>query len=164
MALAYIGLGANLGDPQAQLRSALSRLDLEVDLRLIAQSRLYRSAPLGPPGQPDYCNAVCAVETTLAPLALLERLQSIEADCGRTRAGPRWGARMLDLDLLMYDALSLDTPRLKLPHPELLKRNFVLAPLAEIAGDLELPGAGRIADCAHRAGNQGLSLWAVTSG
>lgn len=164
MSLAYIALGSNLGDPPEQLRTALHRLSTAPDIKLIAQSRYYRSAPLGPLGQPEYCNAVCAVETLLTPLALLERLQAIETDCGRTRDGPRWGARTLDLDMLLYDALIIDTPALKLPHPELLNRNFVLVPLAEIAAELELPGAGKAADCARRAGTLGLSLWTSASG
>lgn len=143
MPKAYVALGANLGDPPAQLEQALTRMSQLPGTRLLARSRLYRSAPLGPAGQSDYCNAVAALDTALAPEALLDALQGIEAEAGRAR-GEHWGARTLDLDLLMLDDLACATPRLTLPHPQLAHRRFVLQPLAEIAPDLELPGHGPI--------------------
>ena len=143
MPKAYVALGANLGDPPAQLEQALARMSRLPGTRLLACSRLYRTAPLGPAGQPDYCNAVAALDTVLAPEALLDALQGIEAESGRLR-GEHWGARTLDLDLLMLDDLACATPRLTLPHPQLAHRRFVLQPLAEIAPGLELPGHGRI--------------------
>lgn len=159
MAQAWIALGANLGDPRDQLRSALDRIRAMPGVTLQATSRFYRSAPIGPPGQPSYCNAVCAITTGWPPAMLLGALQGIEAAAGRTRDGERWGPRVLDLDLLLYDALVLDTPSLKLPHPQLHLRNFVLAPLAEIAPALVVPGRGKVADLLAAIGNGGLALW-----
>lgn len=159
MARAYIGLGANLDDPPAQLRQALARLGASPDVRVVAQSSFYRSAPLGPGAQPDYCNAVCAVETTLDPDALLTRLHSIERALGRARPPVRWAPRRIDLDLLCYGAEEIRTARLSLPHPEMARRNFVLVPLAEIAPDLDIPGLGRADALAQRAGRDGLAIW-----
>lgn len=143
MPRAYVALGANLGDPAVQIEQALTRMSQLPDTRLLARSRLYRSAPLGPAGQPDYCNGVAALDTALAPEALLDGLQSIEREAGRA-PGERWGARVLDLDLLMYGDLTCASPRLTVPHPEMANRRFVLQPLAEIAPDLQLPGRGPI--------------------
>ena len=160
MPRAYIGLGANLDDPPAQLRRALELIGAGPDVRLIAQSSFYRSAPLGPGEQPDYCNAACAVETTLDPDALLTRLHRIERDMGRERPPVRWAPRRIDLDLLHCEHVEQKTTRLVLPHPELHRRNFVVAPLAEIAPELELPGLGSVAALARRLGRAGLSIWA----
>src|SRR5581483_12251179 len=146
MAQAFIALGANLGDPHAQVRAALERIRALPGVTLLATSRFYRSAPIGPPGQPFYCNAVCAITTQWPPAMLLGALQGIEDAAGRTRDGERWGPRLLDLDLLLYDALVLDTKALKLPHPQLHLRSFVLAPLAEIAPELMVPGRGKVVD------------------
>lgn len=143
MLKAYVALGANLGEPALKIESALNRLAQLPQTRLLARSRLYRSAPLGPAGQPDYCNAVAALDTGLGPHELLDQLQAIERDAGRVR-GERWGARSLDLDLLLHGDSRIDDERLKLPHPELANRVFVLQPLAEIAPTLELPGHGPI--------------------
>jgi 2-amino-4-hydroxy-6-hydroxymethyldihydropteridine diphosphokinase len=101
---------------------------------------LYRNPPLGPPDQPDYVNAVAAVDTDFAPRALLERLQEIERAQGRVRDGARWGPRTIDLDLIVYGAATIDVPGLKVPHPELAARPFVLVPLHEIAPDAVIPG------------------------
>lgn len=143
MARAYVALGANLGDPAAQIESAISRMSQLPQTRLLARSQLYRTAPLGPGGQPDYCNAVVALDTGLAPEPLLDALQSIETDLGRVR-GEHWGARHLDLDLLLHGDTLCASSRLSLPHPQLAHRRFVLQPLAEIAPGLELPGHGAI--------------------
>ena len=159
MPRAYLGLGANLDDPLAQLRDALKRIAAGPDVRLVAQSSFYRSAPLGPGEQPDYCNAVCVVDTALGPDALLTFLHRIERDMGRERPPVRWAPRRIDLDLLHYDGVELRTPRIVLPHPELQRRNFVAAPLAEIAPDLDLPGLGRVDALARRLGTAGLSAW-----
>ena len=159
MARAYLGLGANLDDPPAQLRRALELIGAGPEVRLIAQSSFYRSAPLGPGEQPDYCNAACAVDTTLSPDDLLSRLHAIERQMGRERPPVRWAPRRIDLDLLHYERVELKTPRLVLPHPELHRRNFVAVPLAEIAPDLELPGVGPVAALAQRLGREGLSIW-----
>lgn len=142
---AYIGLGANLHDPAAQLRSALAELAQLPDTRVTARSRFYLSKPLGPKDQPDYLNAVAALETRLEPPELMRHLLAIEAQHGRQRSPDgRWGARSLDLDLLIYGALALQTRELTLPHPELHKRSFVLYPLAELAPDLVIPGHGPV--------------------
>lgn len=143
MARAYVALGANLGDPAAQLETAITHMARLPQTQLLARSRLYRTAPLGPAGQPDYCNAVAALETALEPEPLLDALQGIESELGRVR-GEHWGARHLDLDLLMHGSTRCESPRLSLPHPELANRRFVLQPLAEIAPGLELPGHGPV--------------------
>jgi 2-amino-4-hydroxy-6-hydroxymethyldihydropteridine diphosphokinase len=143
--LAYVALGSNLDGPVRQVRSALAELDGLEDVRRLAHSPLYRSPPLGPGGQPDYVNAVALLETTLDPHQLLDRLQAIEQRHGRER-GVRWGPRTLDLDLLLYGGQRIVSPRLRVPHPELSRRPFVLVPLHDIAPDLELPGLGPLAD------------------
>jgi 2-amino-4-hydroxy-6-hydroxymethyldihydropteridine diphosphokinase len=139
---AYIGLGGNLGDAAETVRVARRAIAAAPGVRELACSSLYRSAPMGPSDQPDYVNAVMAVATTLAPLELLHALQRIEQSHGRVRTGERWGPRTLDLDLLLYDDLVLDTEVLTLPHPGIAEREFVLYPLAEIAPDLHIPERG----------------------
>ncbi len=139
---AFIGLGANLGDPEAQVRRALAALAELPGTRLLAASSLYRSAPLGVIAQPDFINAVAAAETTLAARALLEALLAAERRFGRRRDFP--GApRTLDLDLLLYGDRVIAEPGLVVPHPRMHERAFVLAPLAEIAPDIAIPGKGR---------------------
>ncbi len=158
MSIAFIALGANLGDPAATVQSALRELGHMPVTRMLQHSRLYRSRPVGPAGQPDYVNAVAQVETTLPPHELLDALFAIEALHGRVRDGQRWGPRTLDLDLLIYADLQLHDARLTLPHPEMTNRNFVLAPLVEIAPDLEIPGHGPARQALQRVGSGGLAL------
>jgi 2-amino-4-hydroxy-6-hydroxymethyldihydropteridine diphosphokinase len=158
MSSAYIGLGSNLDEPPRQLRSALEALNQQPGMRLCEQSGLYRSAPMGEPGQADYCNAVCRVETALPPLRLMQMLLAIERAAGRVRDGRKWGPRVLDLDLLHYEGVALQSESLTLPHPGLALRNFVLWPLLEIAPDLEIPGLGPVRELAQRAGRSGLQL------
>lgn len=138
MPLAYVALGSNLDDPLAQLRQA--RLGLEKLGELTGASSLYRTVPVGgPPGQGDYLNAVAALKPNAPdPETLLEALLELEAGQGRTRA-VRWAARTLDLDLLAWDDLVLETPRLTLPHPRMLERAFVLGPLCELSPDWRHP-------------------------
>jgi 2-amino-4-hydroxy-6-hydroxymethyldihydropteridine diphosphokinase len=136
---AYVALGSNLGDRRAHLDAALSALDALPGTRLDAVSAIYETAPVGPPGQQDYLNAVARLSTTLAPLALLDALLSIEQSRGRVRA-ERWGPRTLDLDLLVHGDAVLSDPRLTLPHPRLHERAFVLTPLADLAPDLRVAG------------------------
>jgi 2-amino-4-hydroxy-6-hydroxymethyldihydropteridine diphosphokinase len=155
-ALAYIGLGANLGDPAARLAWAFAQLAALGSVE--ARSSLYRSAPMGPSDQPDFCNAVAALRTDLAPQALMDGLLAIERAAGRVR-DIKWGPRTLDLDLLHIAGTELDTPSLRLPHPGIAARNFVLVPWAEIAPDAVVPGIGRIADAASAAGQAGLAPW-----
>jgi len=130
---AYIGLGSNLQEPIRQLRSAVIALGELRDCQVAAVSSVYRSAAVGPGDQPDYLNAALRLDTELAPEALLQELQRIESSQGRIRL-ERWGARTLDLDILLYGELELATPTLTIPHPALPLRNFVLYPLAEIGG------------------------------
>ncbi|WP_258808315.1 2-amino-4-hydroxy-6-hydroxymethyldihydropteridine diphosphokinase [Pseudidiomarina sp. CB1] len=138
MSTIYVGLGANLGNPVQTLTALLERLQQVPELSHIKCSSFYRSAPMGPQDQPDYVNAVLCAQTHLAPLALLDLLQNLENEFGRVR-NRRWGARTLDLDLLLFADVSLHHPRLTVPHPGLTERDFVLVPLHEIAPDLTLP-------------------------
>lgn len=143
-ARAFIGLGSNLDDPTAQIARALGELDSIPATRLLQRSSLYRSVPWGVVDQPAFVNAVAEVETRLLPRALLQSLLSIEQAHGRDRGGDRWGPRTLDLDLLAYSDLRIDEPGLVVPHPYLAQRAFVLMPLAEIAADFVVAGAGRV--------------------
>ncbi|MEA5446265.1 2-amino-4-hydroxy-6-hydroxymethyldihydropteridine diphosphokinase [Gammaproteobacteria bacterium AB-CW1] len=145
--LAWVGLGANLGDPQDMLHSALSALETLPDCELRRASSLYRTPPMGPPGQPDYVNAVAGLATALSPESLLEALLGLESRLGRRRSGAqRWGPRLIDLDLLCYGQARRESEFLSLPHPGLAERAFVLVPLAEVAPELEVPGVGRVID------------------
>lgn len=130
--IAYLGLGANLGDPELQVQEALERLNGAEEVEVTRVSTFYRNPPLGPQDQPWYVNAVARVRTRLGPEELLRLLQRIETDLGRVR-GERWGPRVIDLDLLLYNGEVIFTPKLVVPHPEMHRRVFVLAPLAEIA-------------------------------
>lgn len=143
-ARAYIGIGSNLGEPLKQVGDAFRALEHLSASPCIAHSPLYRSAPMGgPPDQPNYVNAVAALDTHLTPMQLLAALQSIELAQGRVRT-VRWGPRTLDLDLLLYDQHVSNDPQLILPHPRLQERAFVLYPLYDIAPDLVIPGQGSL--------------------
>ena len=144
MHLAYVALGANLAEPVEQVRAALVALTRLPESRLLRASSLYRTAPVGIHGQPDFINAVAALETTLSPQALLTALFTIEAQFGRRRDFFR-APRTLDLDLLLFDDLIIDTLQLQLPHPRMHLRAFVMAPLVEIAPDCRIPGRGSAA-------------------
>ena len=145
-ARAYIGIGSNLDDPIRQVRRGFRALSGIFASGCAAQSPLYRTAPVGgPPAQPDYINAVAALDTGLTPHQLLLALQTLELAQGRTRS-VRWEARTLDLDLLLYDQLTSDDPGLTLPHPRLHERAFVLYPLRDIAPDLHIPGHGSLTE------------------
>lgn len=139
MTFAYISLGSNLCDPKDQLRKALTALEQLPDIDVKRISSLYRSAAVGPGIQPNYLNAVLLLATDLSPTALLDATQQIERNQGRVR-GVRWGARTLDIDLLLYGDLQIDSTRLTVPHPRMQQRNFVLHPLREISDtNLVLP-------------------------
>jgi 2-amino-4-hydroxy-6-hydroxymethyldihydropteridine diphosphokinase len=142
----YIGLGSNLQSPRQQLRDALGALAQLPDSRLHAVSSLYGSDPLGPPDQPRYVNAVAALDTHLEPLELLDALQAIEQNQGRVRKAERWGPRTLDLDILLFGHMTIDLPRLQVPHYHMHARAFVLYPLQELAPDLLLPDGRSIAE------------------
>ncbi|HEX7965817.1 MAG TPA: 2-amino-4-hydroxy-6-hydroxymethyldihydropteridine diphosphokinase [Gammaproteobacteria bacterium] len=150
---AYVGLGANLQAPASQVRRALDELAAVPNTRVTARSPLYKSPPLGPQDQPDYVNAAAAVETALAPLELLAALRAIEAAHGRRRDGTRWGPRSLDLDLLIYGDVTMQTPELTLPHPGVPERAFVLYPLHDIAPALVIPGLGAVSELRARLGD-----------
>jgi 2-amino-4-hydroxy-6-hydroxymethyldihydropteridine diphosphokinase len=143
-AIAYVGLGSNLGLPRRRLARALQALSRLPRTRLLAVSRAYVSEPIGGPPQPDFVNAAAALRTALAPAALLARLAAIERRHGRRRrAGePRNLPRVLDLDLLLYGRRRLRQARLTLPHPRMVERAFVLMPLLDIAPGATIPGRG----------------------
>jgi len=149
---AFVGLGANLGDPRRQVLQALQSLDRLPNTRLVARSSLYRTAPVDATG-PDYVNAVAALETALPPLALLRALQAIEQLHGRERSTAN-APRTLDLDLLLYGGRRIDEPELRVPHPRLHQRAFVLRPLLELAPDLEAPGLGPIVNWLDKTKHQ----------
>ncbi len=142
--VAYIGLGANLGDPRRQLTEALTRLAAAEEVEVLRVSSFYVNPPLGPPDQPWYVNAVAQVRTRLAPEELLRVLHRLEAEAGRVRR-ERWGPRVIDLDLLLYNGVILTGPDVQVPHPEMHRRAFVLTPLAEIAPEAWHPALGKSA-------------------
>jgi 2-amino-4-hydroxy-6-hydroxymethyldihydropteridine diphosphokinase len=141
---AYIGLGSNLESPAAQIISARLAINALENVNERAFSSLYASSPMGPQDQPDYVNAVMAVTTRLSPLDLLHALQAIELEQGRVRGVQRWGARTLDLDLLLYGDQQIGTTELTVPHKGISGRAFVLYPLHECAPDLIIPGKGKL--------------------
>ncbi|MBI2277345.1 MAG: 2-amino-4-hydroxy-6-hydroxymethyldihydropteridine diphosphokinase [Dechloromonas sp.] len=155
MSIAYVALGANLGDPASTIRAAFGALANLPESRVVHCSSLYRTAPVGIAAQPDFVNAVAMLETALAPETLLEALLEVEQRFGRIRAEKN-GPRTLDLDLLLYDDQFVDQPHLTLPHPRLHLRAFVLQPLAELTPDLIIPGRGRIAAWLPAVANQGI--------
>jgi 2-amino-4-hydroxy-6-hydroxymethyldihydropteridine diphosphokinase len=151
--VAFVGLGSNLADPESKVRTGLAALGRLPQTRLLAQSSLYRSAPVGHADQPDFVNAVAMAETGLAPRELLDALHGIEQAHGRERAF-RNAPRTLDLDLLLYDDASISEPGLDVPHPRMHERAFVLAPLTEIAPGCTIPGKGPAEDWLARCSGQ----------
>lgn len=144
MIQAYVGLGSNLNDPARQVKSALAALNGIPETRCVRHSSLYRSTPLGRADQPDYINAVAMLDTRLSVRQLLTELQAMERIHGRVRGAEQWGPRTLDLDLLLYGDMQLESEELTVPHPRLAERSFVLYPLCEIAPDLEIYGLGGV--------------------
>jgi 2-amino-4-hydroxy-6-hydroxymethyldihydropteridine diphosphokinase len=142
---AYVGLGSNLGDREATIRAALAELDAAEGVTVTAVSRLIDTEPVGYTDQPRFLNGVAEVETDLPARALLDLLLRVEARFGRDRAAvPARGPRTLDLDLLLYGQARIDEPGLRVPHPRLHERAFVLGPLAELSPGLDVPGKGQI--------------------
>ena len=137
MAVVFLGLGSNLGDREANIRTAIDRLNRSPVIRVVKVSSLYESAPMGEPDQPDFLNAVAQVEADLEPADVMEEVIRIETEQGRTREH-RWGPRTIDIDILLYDEVSIVTDGLTIPHPRMMERAFVMAPLAEIAPGLKL--------------------------
>ena len=153
---AFVGLGANLGDPRGQLEAALAALALLPGVELLAISSAYESDPVGPVAdQPPFLNAVASIATELEPASLLASLHEIENGLGRVRT-VRFGPRTCDLDLLLYGDVVSDDPGLLLPHPRLAERRFVLDPLIELAPGLVLPDGRRLRDLARTVAGQGV--------
>jgi 2-amino-4-hydroxy-6-hydroxymethyldihydropteridine diphosphokinase len=143
MPLCLLGLGSNLGDSPRTLDEAIARLGRHQEVEVLRRSRYLQTAPVGgPAGQADYLNAAVLVQTSLTPQALLIACQNIENELGRRRI-EHWGPRTIDIDLLLYDDLVLDSPELTIPHPRMAERRFVLEPAAEIAGETQHPIIGR---------------------
>jgi 2-amino-4-hydroxy-6-hydroxymethyldihydropteridine diphosphokinase len=142
---AYVGIGSNLLDPNAQVLRGFDALAALPETLLIARSRLYRTAPVGPQQQPHFINAVAGLLTQLSGPLLLAKLKKLEAKLGRTQPVERWGPRIIDFDLLALGAQRIDSETLTVPHREIAHRAFALLPLAELAPNLELPGVGRVA-------------------
>jgi 2-amino-4-hydroxy-6-hydroxymethyldihydropteridine diphosphokinase len=153
---AYVGVGSNLADPEAQVRRALQGLDRLPLSRLVVSSPLYRTQPLGEVVQPAFVNAAAGLLTQLAPEDLLAALRALERELGRAPPRERWGPRLIDLDLLVVGRETRATPTLTLPHAGIAQRDFVLYPLADIAPDLDVPGTGRVAALKARVANRGI--------
>lgn len=144
--IAYVSLGANLGDRERSLRRALELLAAREGVRIVRVSSFRATEPWGLVEQPTFVNAAAELETSLAPRELLDTLLAVEQDLGRVRAGPRYGPRTIDLDLLLYGDAVVAEPGLELPHPRLHERRFALEPLAELDPTLVVPGRGRVSD------------------
>ncbi|MDH5393897.1 MAG: 2-amino-4-hydroxy-6-hydroxymethyldihydropteridine diphosphokinase [Gammaproteobacteria bacterium] len=154
---AFIGLGSNLENPRLQIENALSDLNKIEGTRVIKNSGLFQSPPMGPQDQPDYINAVALLETDLEAESLLDQLQSIENRHGRVRSR-HWGERTLDLDILLYGHEQICTARLTVPHQGLAEREFVLYPLQKIQPDLIVPGKGALADLVKACPASGIAF------
>lgn len=154
--IAYIGLGSNLSNPRLQITKAADEIAKIEAANVIALSALYLSKPMGPQDQDDYINAVIALETTLSALELLNALQLIENAAGRVRKDNRWGARILDCDIILFGNESIENERLTVPHYGVKVREFVLLPLAEIAPTLHLPDGSSISSLAAKINSNGI--------
>lgn len=152
---AYVALGSNLGESKLHLLDAIEALAGLPHTEVVARSRIYRTQPWGKLDQPDFFNAVVALETALEPHDLLGALLDIERAAGRQRNGERWGPRTLDLDLLHMSGKVVNSERLVLPHPHIADRAFVLLPLHDVAPDLDIPGQGKVADLLRNVDVQG---------
>ena len=160
MRRAAFGLGANLGDAEAALASAVAGLRAEVGVGAVRVSSLYRSAPVGGPAQPDYLNAVAIADTELPSAALLDLAHRLEQRRGRVRE-VRWGPRTLDVDILAVGGEESSDPVLTLPHPRAHQRAFVMVPWAEVDPDFEIPGVGSVHEACDRLSREDRSAVAV---
>lgn len=158
---AYVGIGSNLSDPRRQVEIAFEALAAIAGTRLVLRSRPWRSKPMGPQDQPDFVNAAAGLLTTKTPRELLAELQAIERRMGKTGPEVRWGPRLIDLDLLVFGDTPVDEPGLRLPHPGVHQRNFVLYPLAEIAAELWVPGLARVRALRERVSGEGIERLAA---
>ena len=156
MSRAVLALGSNLGDRLATMQAAIEKLAI-AGVQVTTLSPVYETAPVGGPDQPDYLNAVVIADTDLTPLLLLAVTQGVEHTLGRERA-ERWGARTIDIDIVVYDLVVSDEPQLTLPHPRAAERAFVLAPWCDADLDAVLPGRGRVADLLAAIGLDGVHL------
>jgi 2-amino-4-hydroxy-6-hydroxymethyldihydropteridine diphosphokinase len=152
----YVGVGSNLDDPALQVRRALQALAHLPETRLMRHSALYGSQPWGLVQQPDFVNAVAALLTQLPVRGFFESLQDLQTQLGRVPPPVRYGPRRIDLDLLLFGQMRLQTPELTLPHPGLVSRNFVLYPLCEVAPELRIAGGQRIAELLAHVDRTGL--------
>lgn len=159
MSTCYIALGSNLDDPFAQANRAITALTQLPHTQLIEVSPFYRSKPLGPQDQNDYLNAVIKLTTSLSPIELLDALQSIEKSQGRVRKDNRWGARTLDLDILLYDDLIINSERLTIPHYHMKNREFVLYPLFDIEPTLVFPDNDKLSDLVAKCPKNDMKQW-----
>jgi 2-amino-4-hydroxy-6-hydroxymethyldihydropteridine diphosphokinase len=154
---AYVAIGSNLSSPRERVLEAIQRLASLGAPDTLLRSHLYLSRPMGPQDQPDFINAAVGLLTQLSPQELLARLLDIERSMGRNR-GERWGPRVIDLDLVWMVDAAVDEPGLKVPHPGVSIRNFVLYPLADIAPTLKIPGIGTVLDLKRSVGGDGISV------
>lgn len=159
MSIAYIALGANLGDPLKQAHDAIEAIKQLPQTQILQISPFYRSKPLGPQNQPDYLNAVIKLTTLLSPTTLLSVLQRIEKQLGRVRKANRWGPRTLDLDILLYDKLIINSENLIIPHYDMQHREFVLYPLFDIAPELILPDQTPLAELIKLVSKNNMTYW-----
>lgn len=159
MIRAYIALGSNLADPLHQVNCALQALADLPGSRRIATSSFYRTPPYGPADQPDFLNAVIALDTQLTATDLLTQTQRIECEQGRIRKAERWGPRTLDLDILLFGDQTIRSERLTVPHYDMHNRAFMLLPLVEIAPEITLPDGTRAADLLARLDSQAIHHW-----
>jgi len=159
MKTVYIGLGSNLsgsmGDPQKQMQTALEKISDHPEIHQLNTSSFYRTSPVGPQDQPDFINAVAQAKTSLTPLALLDYLQQIENEHGRERK-EYWGARTLDLDILIFGHQSIHNTRLIIPHPRIEERAFVLVPLLEVKPNFSSASGKSITDLLAKCSDQGI--------
>ncbi|WP_213322648.1 2-amino-4-hydroxy-6-hydroxymethyldihydropteridine diphosphokinase [Klebsiella aerogenes] len=159
MTLVYIAIGSNLASPLEQVNAAIRALADIPDSRVVSVSSLYRTPPLGPQDQPDYLNAAVALETSLAPEALLDHTQRIELQQGRVRKAKRWGPRTLDLDIMLFGDAIINSERLTVPHYDMKNRGFMLWPLFEIAPQLHFPDGLALRVALENLGAEKPAIW-----
>ncbi|EMZ5813603.1 2-amino-4-hydroxy-6-hydroxymethyldihydropteridine diphosphokinase [Klebsiella aerogenes] len=159
MTLVYIAIGSNLASPLEQVNAAIRALAEIPDSRVASVSSLYRTPPLGPQDQPDYLNAAVALETSLAPEALLDHTQRIELQQGRVRKAERWGPRTLDLDIMLFGDAVINSERLTVPHYDMKNRGFMLWPLFEIAPQLHFPDGLALRVALENLGTEKPAIW-----
>jgi len=156
MTTAYIGLGSNLSEPIEQVKNAVKQIEKIAQSQVTAVSSLYLSKPMGPQDQNDYINAIIALNTSLSAIELLNALQAIENEAGRVRKENRWGARILDLDIILFGNEVINSERLTIPHYGMAEREFVLLPLVELAPSLQLPNGKSVKLLSQKIANNAM--------